>query len=449
MEILSSKEQYIAKFPKSKALYQKAQGAFSRGVSHDAWYILPFPIFIASAKRSHEWDVDGYEYVDYFGGHGGLILGHAHPAIIEAVHRQIERGTQYGACDELSLEWADLIRELVPSAERVEFTNSGTEANMLGVRLARAFSGREKIVKFRQHFGGWADAVDIGLRAPWHVAASSGLPTCVTENTLTIPCNNEEILAKTLSKKDVALLMVEAAGAASGRVGIAPSFYPLMRELTKKYGTLLLFDEVVTGFRYSPGGVQSARGITPDLTTLGKSLNGCIPGAGAVVGRADIMDMLLFGDDEWNRYGRVSHDGTFNANPLCAASGIAALKILSTGEPQNVANESAEILRTGMQEVMDRLGVTGCVYGDFSVFHIYIGQCDMQGECDRRICLNEDKIMSADIGRALAINLALNGVHMPGYGTKGFLSAAHTREDLDKTIEAFEISINSLIREGY
>lgn len=447
LESLSSKEQYVDKFPESKALFEKARSVFPRGVSHDAWYMLPFPISIAHAKGSHEWDVDGYEYIDYFGGHGALILGHAHPSLIKAVDKQIRMGTQYGTCNELAMEWAELIKSLIPSAELVEFANSGSEANMLAIRLARAFTGRNKIIKFRQHFGGWADSVHIGLRAPWDVAGSSGLPPSIAENTIVIPCNNGEVLEDALRNKDVAVLMVEAAGASSGKVGIAPSFYQAMRDLTKRYGTLLHFDEVVTGFRYSPGGVQAAKGITPDLTSLGKSINGGIPGAGAVVGHIEIMNMLLFKDDNWNRYTRVSHTGTFNASPICAASGIETLKILATGNSQRKANELAVVLRQGMQKATDELGVTGCVYGDFSVFHIYFGKCEMQGKCDRRICLNEDKVMPPDIGRALAINLALEGVHVPTYGTKGFISAVHTKEDINKTVEAFRNALSSMLEE--
>lgn len=448
MKNQSSKEQYIARFPKSKALYEKAKSIFPRGVPHDAWYTLPFPLYITNAKGSHEWDADGYEYVDYFGGHGGLILGHAHPSVVEAVSKQIKRGTQYGACDELAIEWAELIKKLVPSAERVEFTNSGSEANMQAIRLARAFTGRSKVVKFRAHFGGWADSLYIGLKEPWDVRASNGLLPAVFEHTVVIPCNNADVLEDVLRNRDVAILVVEAAGASSGAVGIAPPFYQVMRELTETYGTLLHFDEVVTGFRFSPGGVQAANGIIPDLTSLGKSVTGVIPGAGAVVGRADIMEMLLIKDDHWNRYKRVTHEGTFNANPLCAASGIATLKILATGEPQKKADQAARTLREGMQHIMEERGIVGCVYGDSSVFHIYFGKCEMEENCNRRICLNEDKIKRLEIGKPLALNLTLNGVHLPSYGLKGFTSAVHTKKDTDKTINAFDISLGTLIREG-
>ena len=164
-----------------------------------------------------------------------------------------------------------------------------------------------------------------GIKEPWNVPTSSGIPHFVSESVIVIPCNNRYALESALANKDVALLTVEAAGASSGQVGIDPSFYAVMRELTKKYGTLLHFDEVVTGFRFSPGGVQGVTGVIPDLTSLGKAVTGMIPGSGAIMGRADIMNLLRFQNTQWDRYKRVLHKGTFNGNPLCAAAGIAAL----------------------------------------------------------------------------------------------------------------------------
>jgi glutamate-1-semialdehyde 2,1-aminomutase len=333
MAKLSTGQRYEAKFPKSKALFERAQKVQPRGVSHDQWYASPFPIYMTRAKGSHLWDVDGNEYIDYYGGHGGKMLGHAHPAVVEAVQKQIEMGIQYGAGCDLAVEWAELIQKLVHSAERIEFMNSGTEAIMYGIRLARAFTKRSKVVRFQFHFAGAYDAITVGYKKPFDVPVSAGILPSAVQDTVVIPMNNEEALEDALKKRDVAVVITEAAGSSSGVIGIKPSFYKTMRELTTKYGTMLFFDEIVTGFRYSPGGVQAAVGVTPDLTSLGKGITGVMPGAGAIVGRKDIMDLFLFKDENWNRYDRVSHSGTFNANPLCAASGIAYLKIIATGEP--------------------------------------------------------------------------------------------------------------------
>jgi glutamate-1-semialdehyde 2,1-aminomutase len=221
-----------------------------------------------------------------------------------------------------------------------------------------------------------------------------------------------------------------------------------MRDVTARYGTLLFFDEVVTGFRYSPGGVQAAVGVTPDLTALGKGVTGVMPGAGAIAGRQDIMDLLLLKDEEWNRYQRVSHSGTFNANPLCAAAGIAYLKIIATGEPTRVANQKARQLRDALQRQMDERGIVGCAYDSgFSVVHVYFGHCHRMGQCDRAVCLNADKTRDPGTGQALFMNLALNGVKTPTRGYDSFLSAVHTEDDLKKTVAAFGNSLEVLLEE--
>jgi len=448
MDSQSTEERYIARFPDSRVLHEKAKALFPRGCTHDARYTLPFPIYITHARGSHKWDVDGNEYIDYFGGHGGLVLGHAHQSVVQAVNEQIDKGTQYGAESHLSLGWAELIKSYFPSADLIEFTSSGTEANMLAIRLGRAFTERSKVVKFRGHFHGGFDEAAVGMSKPWDVPNSTGLLPEVTDCTIALPINNEEALENALSKRDVAIVMIEALGDHSGVTGIASSFYQTLRDLTRKYGTLLLFDEVVVGPRFPLGGAQGAKGITPDLTTLGKAVNGMIPGAGCVAGHADVMNMLQFKDDDWNRYKRVPHAGTFNANPLCAAAGIATLKILATGEPQKKANEAASRLRQGMQQSMGRQGITGCVYGDISIWHLYFGGCEMQGSCERVICINEDKVRLANIGKALALNLALSGIGVPGRGVDGFVSAVHTIEDIDRTIAAFATSLSTMISEG-
>ena len=432
-EKLSGEEKYIAKFPKSRLLYEKAKRLFPGGVTHDARFLLPFPIYITHASGSHMWDVDGYEYIDYFGGHGALILGHNHPSLIKAVTSQIERGVHYGAPHEQEIEWADLIKSLIPSAELVQFTNSGTEAGLIGIRLARAFTGRKKIVKFRTHFHGLSSPVMVGMREPWDIPITAGVADGEIEDTIVVPCNDEKVLEDALSKRDVAVLMVEASNA-----GVAFSFYQTMRDLTKKYGTLLLFDEVVSGFRCSSGGMQKAVGVTPDLTMLGKILGGGVP-VGAIVGHADVMNMMDFKDPEWNRYKRAVHTGTWCANPLTCAAGTATLKILATGELQKHASKMASRLREGIQRTIDKRGVSGCAYGSFSMFNVYFGNCPLRDKCDRTVCLNTNKVTSPDLTRLAIINLALNGVHV--VGPFGLVSAAHTEEDIDKTIEAFDTSL--------
>jgi glutamate-1-semialdehyde 2,1-aminomutase len=444
----ASVEEYEDKFPRSKEMFEKAQGMVPRGVAHDAWQVLPFPLFMTRARGSHIWDVDGNEFIDYFGGHGGKVLGHAHPVVVQAAKEQLEKGVQFGTCCDLMLDWAGIIQKLIPSAERVEFANSGTEAVMLGVRLARAYTGRKKIIRFQFQFAGAYDAVMVGYKKPFQVSVSGGVLPSAVEDTIVLPMNEEAVLEEALRNRDVAAVMVEAAGASSGVVGIKPSFYQTMRNLTQKYGALLLFDEIVTGFRYSPGGVQAAVGVTPDLTTLGKGISGVMPGAGAIVGKKNVMEMFLFKDEQWNRYQRVSHFGTFNANPLCAASGIAYLNVIATGQPTQDANRNARKLRDGMQGKLDEREIPGCIYdSNFSVIHTYLGKCDLQGQCDRVVCLNAGKERPSDVGEALYRNFALHGVKSAARGYDLYVSAVHSGEDLKRTMKAFGNCLDTMLEE--
>ncbi|MGE5253685.1 MAG: aspartate aminotransferase family protein [Planctomycetaceae bacterium] len=444
----TSVEQYEEKFRRSREMFEKAQGLVPRGVAHDAWEVSPFPLFLTRARGSRVWDVDGNEFIDYFGGHGGKMLGHAHPVVVRAAQEQLEKGVQFGTCCDLMLEWAGIIQKLVPSAERIEFMNSGTEAIMYGVRLARAYTGRKKIIRFQFHFAGAYDAVTVGYKKPFQVSVSGGVLPSAVEDTIVLPMNEKGVLEEALRNRDVAVVMVEAAGASSGAVGIQPSFYQTMRELTDQYGTLLLFDEIVTGFRYSPGGVQAAVGVTPDLTSLGKGITGVMPGAGAIVGKKNVMEMLLFKDEHWNRYQRVSHFGTFNANPLCAATGIAYLNVIATGQPTQDANRNARKLRDGMQAKLDEREIPGCIYdSNFSVVHVYLGKCDLQGKCDRVVCLNAEKERSSEVGQALHRNFALQGVKSAPRGFDFYVSAVHSGEDLKRTIRAFGNCLDTMIAE--
>jgi len=439
---------YSERFPKSKELHGRAVRVFRNGITHDARFVEPFPIYMTHGKGSHVWDVDGHEYIDYFGGHGALLLGHAHPSLIEAVNNQIVKGTHLAACHELEIEWGELIMKLIPSAERVEFTNSGTEANMLAVRLARAFTGRNKIVRFRGQMGGWYDALKVGGSAPWNKADTPGILPCVVENTIAVPVNDSRALEETLCDHDVALLVCEPTGAYSGVTGIAPSFFKTMRDLTVKHQTLLLFDEVVSGFRYSPGGVQAAKGIIPDITSLGKNITGGLPGAGAVAGRADIMDLLSFKDEEWNLNKRISHQGTFNGNPLCAAAGVAALKVLSTGEPQKKARDIAMLLRKHMEEVIQKRNINGCAYSDGGATHLHFGDCEIRDKCDKIVCLNSTKVRPELLGRVLSITLTLNGIHTVNRGMDFFVSSTHSQNDINVTRESFGLSLSTMLSEG-
>ena len=346
---------YCSTHPTSKQLYDRACETFPGGVTHDGRFLTPFPIYVERAAGSKKWDVDGNEYIDYWVGHGSLLLGHNRPEVIDAVRAQLAKGTHYGACHRL-------VKKLIPSAEKVKFVNSGTEATMMALRLARTFTGKNKLIKFEGHFHGWHDAVIPGIKPPFDIPSSPGIPDEMLANTLLCPPNDVESLRQIMEQDDdIAAVIIEPTGASFIVVPTEDGFLQQLRELTRQYGILLIFDEVITGFRCAPGGAQEYYGVMPDLTALAKILAGGFPG-GAIAGRADIIEYLEFKDDEWNRYKKIYHPGTYNANPLSASAGVAALKIISTGEDIKKANAVAKSLRDALNEIIDKHGINWCVF---------------------------------------------------------------------------------------
>src|SRR5215470_3672383 len=327
---------WAAENPRSAALNARARRVLPRGVTHDVRLADPFPLAVTRASGPRKWDLDGHELICYVMGHGALLFGHGHPAVVAAVQEQASRSFHPGACHELESEWAEAVIELVPSAERVRFTSSGTEASLLALRIARAATGRDKIVKLRGHFHGWHDQVAIGSDPPFSQPDTAGLPGEIA-GSVAIIAADEAVLADILEAGDVAALILEPSGGAWGTVPLPAGFLDTARRLADKSGTALVFDEVVSCFRWAPGGVQQTSGVIPDLTVLGKILAGGMPG-GAVCGRADLMEHLA-GPAAGSR--RVAHPGTHNAHPLSAAAGVATLALAASGEPQARADRLA------------------------------------------------------------------------------------------------------------
>ena len=337
-------EKYLLKHPRSAEVFQEAAEVFADGVTHDTRYVMPFPLVMTHGRGPLKWDVDGNEYVDYVCGHGSLILGHSHPAITLAVAEQVNRGTHLGGNTELELRWAKAIRELVPSVEKVRFHSSGTEATMMAMRLARAYTGRNKIVKFQDHFHGWHDYASAGSDG-----GIGGIPASTWESMIVLPSGDINAVEETLGADgDVAAVIAEPTGAHMGQYPLRmPGFLHSLREVTERYGVLMILDEVVTGFRLSSGGAQARYGVKPDLTTMAKIVAGGLPG-GVVGGRADVIDMIAHtGDPEWDNNRRVAHPGTFNANPLSAAAGATCLEMLAREPINERADEMADRLRRG------------------------------------------------------------------------------------------------------
>lgn len=444
-------DMYCSACPTSRKLYERACQVFPSGVTHDSRFLSPFPVYIEKASGSKKWDVDGNEYIDYWVGHGSLLLGHGHPKVMEAARAQLSRGTHYGACHDLEIQWGELVKKLVPSAERVKFVSSGTEATLMALRLARVFTGKNKIVKFEGHFHGWHDSVIPGVKPPFDVPSSPGIPKEVLDNTVLCPSNDVESLQKIMEQDDdIAAVIIEPTGASFVAIPTRDGFLQQLRELTCEYGVLLIFDEVVTGFRVSPGGAQKYYGVMPDLTALAKVLAGGFPG-GAVAGREDIMEYLEFkDDDEWNRYKKIYHPGTFNANPLSASAGIAALKVVSSGKDIEKANVIAQRLRDELNEIIDKHNINWCVYGQFSGFRIFKDhECDKRPNCDFQMCdYDYAKLKTGGdpaLARSFRLGMLLNGIDMSPSLT--LTSSAHSMEDVDKTAAAFDATIAQMKRE--
>ncbi len=430
---------YVAAHPKSKALYERALGLLPGAITHDIRYLTPFPVYVDRAAGSRKWDVDGHEYVDGWMGHGALFLGHNHPEVVAAVSAQLEKGTHYGASHELEVRWAELVRELVPSAEKVRFTASGTEATHLAMRLARAFTGRPAIVKLEGHFHGWHDAAAAGVKPPYDTPVSTGIPAGTLDHVLLCPPNDLDAMERLLrGRRDVAGIILEPAGGASGSIPTSPGYLAGLRELATRFGVVLIFDEVISGFRYAPGGAQACFGVTPDLTTLAKILAGGLPG-GAVAGRRDIMDTMAFtGDPEHDRHRRVAHAGTFNANPLSAAAGIAALRLVRDGRLHERANAAGARLRAGMAEAVRRRGLERRVqvYGEASIFNWNL----LVERPDGGAAPAPERLY-----HALRLGVLEGGCDFPPH--HGWLSVAHSDADIDRMIAAFDHALGAMRQE--
>jgi glutamate-1-semialdehyde 2,1-aminomutase len=434
------KDAFDEKHQKSQVLADQAKGILAGGVTHELRAASPYPLFIERAEGAHKWDVDGNEYIDYCMGSAALMLGHAHPAVVDAVREQVGKGTLYSGLTELELEWAELIRELYPSAERVRFVGTGTEANNLAIRMARAAAGKPKILRFEGHFHGWGDDTVVGVKAPFELPVSHGLPPGTAEATVVVPADLAAFEEALSSDSEIGAVILEPTGASWGTVPLPEGFLKGLREVTEKFGVLLIFDEVITGFRWSPGGAQALSGVTPDLTTLAKNVTGGLPG-GAVGGREDLMRLLDPAVEYKKLKAGVFHRGTFNANPLSAASGVAAINILKTGEPQRRADELAEMLRLGMKAVLKKHEIAGAVYGESSTFHIFLGKC-AKGTIDG---LNARDLKGIPPKQVAAFQMALRqrGIDPLSY-TGGVTSSAHSPEDIEKTVSLFEEAIVEL-----
>jgi glutamate-1-semialdehyde 2,1-aminomutase len=435
---MTIQDTFRAMHPKSAALAERARAAIPGGITHDIRHLLPFPVYMDRASGTRKWDVDGHEYVDYWMGHGALFLGHCHPAVVKAVQEQVARGTHLGASHELEVRWAELVGRLVPCAELTRFTMSGTEATHLAMRVARAYTGRSKILKFTGHFHGWHDGAVVGVNPPYEVPMSAGIPGSTLDQVVICPPNDIKAVEIALKRGDVAAVILEPAGGQSGTTPTIPGYLQELRALTTQHEVVLIFDEVITGFRYAPGGAQAYFGVTPDLTTLAKIVAGGLPG-GALCGKRELMSMLTFrGDADWDRASRVAHAGTFNANPLSAAAAIATLTLCADASLQARASKYGEELRRALSDALKRAGAPGICYGEASIYHVsFEGKPGLAGF---------DRPRKGAAYQLLRCALLNNGLDCST--NHGWVSAMHGDADLERTITAYGAAFSAMVAEG-
>ena len=418
---------YTSRTSKSRSLYERAKRVLPAGVSYGIRYFEPYPFYTAKAHGSKLYDVDGNEYVDFWLGHTALILGHSPPEVIEAVKRQLENGTQYGTSHPKEIELAEQVAQMVPAVQMIRFTNSGTEANMYVVRLARTYTGKNKIAKFEGEWHGGYDALQVGVKYPFKLPESAGLTAGATKETILLPFNDAIGVEEKLRKeKEVAAVIVEPV-LGGGCIPAEDTFLKALRELCNEREILLIFDEVITGFRLAPGGAQQFYKVVPDLTVFGKILGGGFP-VGAFGGSSEIMkrvDALTYKRPYFS-----FHGGTFSANPITMTAGLATLKILKDGRLIDRLNTLGEKVRERLKKTFERNSVAAQLTGTSSLFNVHFTEEKVK---------DANGVSKADRSKQIEYHLDLirNGIFVLPTHTAA-LSSAHSEAEIEKLLSVTE-----------
>jgi glutamate-1-semialdehyde 2,1-aminomutase len=423
---------------RNEVLFQRSQVFIPGGVNSPVRAFRAVggtPVFIASAQGSRFRDADGKQYIDYVGSWGPLILGHAHPDVVRAVQEAAARGLSYGAPTEAELELAQLVNDVLPSMEQIRLVSSGTEATMTAIRLARGFTGRSKIIKFEGCYHGHADAllVKAGSGAlTLGQPSSAGVPSETTQHTLVLDYNDRPKLERVFesSGSEVAAVIVEPVAGNMNLVRPAPGFLQALRSLCTRHGAVLIFDEVMTGFRVGGRGAQGLFDVSPDLTTLGKVMGGGMP-LGALGGRRDIMQKLA-------PLGPVYQAGTLSGNPVAVAAGLATLRlVLKQGFFDALSQRTSQLAR-GLEEAAKRTGVEFSAQSVGGMFGLYFRSRPPESYAE---------VMQSDVKRFNRFFHAMltRGVYLaPSAYEAGFVSAAHSSADIEETVRAAAASFAEL-----
>ncbi|HTY54283.1 MAG TPA: aspartate aminotransferase family protein [Candidatus Binataceae bacterium] len=424
------------KFEQSQALHQRAKKVMPGGVGGQSQYRPPHPIYIARGRGPYLYDRDGNEYVDFMIGAGSLIHGHAHPAITRAVREALEEGVPNLSVTERLIELVERLVRYVPSMEKIRFVPSGSEAVQSVVRLARAFTGRDVVAKFEGAYHGSGENMLISCtankalrgpqQAPHAIPYHTRTPEDVLKLTLILPFNDIEASVALIEKhaRELALVMAEPVLGFGGAIPAEREYLAAIREVTRKHGILLAFDEVITGFRSRMGGIQDDYGVRPDLTTLGKVVAGGYPMA-VFGGRSDVMELL---SSESHPEDYIFQSGTFSAFPLSVAAGLASLKVMEDSAVFSHMNELGDRMRHGLKQAADAAGHPMQVTGVGSIFHTHFTK-----EPVRSIRQAEDA--DQELLRELHMRLLAHGIYLY-QGHVGFISSAHREADIDRAIDA-------------
>lgn len=426
------------KLEKSKKLFKEAQKYLVGGVNSPVRAFKSVgiePIFIEKAKGSRIWDVDGNEYIDYVLSWGPLILGHANDQIINAIKQVSNYGTSFGAPTELEIEMAKAVVEAVPSIEMVRFVNSGTEATMSAIRLARGYTGKKKIIKFEGCYHGHGDSLLVSAGsgvATLGIPGTPGIPEELAKLTIVLPYNDIDAVEEAFKKygDDIACVIIEPVAGNMGIIAPSKEYHQRLREITKEYNSLLIWDEVMTGFRLALGGAQELYGIEPDLTTLGKVIGAGLP-VGAYGGKAEIMKYVA-------PEGPVYQAGTLSGNPLAMAAGLRQLEILKEKNPYPDLEKKGKRLEEGIKQLIEKYNIKATVNRVGSMMTIFF--------TDKEVKNFEDaKSSNLDTFNKFYISMLKKGIYLaPSQFEASFLSTAHSDEDIEKTLNAIEDSFKEI-----
>ncbi len=417
-------------FEKSQSLYQRALNIIPGGVNSPVRACKSVgadPLFIERGQGCLIYDADGNRFIDYIGSWGPLILGHRHPAVVEAITSVLERGTSFGAPIDLEIQLAQMVIDAVDSVDVVRMVNSGTEATMSAIRLARGVTGRDIVIKFDGCYHGHADTLLVAAGsgvATLGIPGSPGVPEAVVQDTLSLPFNDKEAIKKVMDEKGdkVACVIVEPVAGNMGLVPPAPGFLETLRELTQSHGAVLIFDEVMTGFRVAYGGAQSLYGIVPDLTCFGKVIGGGLP-VGAYGGKKDIMSQIA-------PQGMIYQAGTLSGNPIAMAAGIATLEQLKTEGVYENLEKKARRLIAGLADAAQKAGVAAKVDHVGSMLGMFFTDQNVT-------CFDDAKTCDLELFAGFYQGMRQKGIYIaPSQFEVLFLSTAHDDEHIDATVDA-------------